>query len=91
MDFGDDIPKFCLPIFCGLSVECYNRLIPTTISVNAMAEVEDGNNVLTTILVRIVFPVLLRGPKPVWALKYENRSPPPLPVNQLNLTRVSTP
>lgn len=77
MDIGDDIPKFCPPVFCGLSVgsESYNLLIPTTISVNAVAEVLDGNNVLNTILVSIVFPVLLRGPKPVWAQTYENRAP----------------
>lgn len=91
MDVGDDIPKFCSPIFCGLSVEGHNLIIPTTISVNTMTEVLDGNNILTTILVKIVFPVLLRGPKPVWAQMYENRAPPPFPVVQLNLTRVSTP
>jgi hypothetical protein len=92
VDFGDDIPKFCPSSFCSLSVgsEGYNLLIPTTISVNTIAEVLDGNNVLTNILVRIVFPVRLRGPKPVWAQTYENRAPTFLVV-QLNLTRVSTP
>jgi hypothetical protein len=89
MDVGDDIPKFCPPIFCGLSAGIeslsaekvitsqimYNLLIPPTISVNTMAEVLDGNNVPTTIIVRIVFPVPLRGPKPVWAQTYEIRAP----------------
>lgn len=69
--------NFALPIFCELSAgsEGYSLLIPTTISVNTMAEVLDGNNVQTTILVRTVFPVLLRGPKPVWAQTYENHAP----------------
>lgn len=77
MDIGDDIPKFCPPVFYGLLVgsESYNLLIPATISVNEMAEVVYGNNVLTTILVRIVFPVLLLGPKPVLAQTYETRTP----------------
>ena len=77
VDVGDYIPEFCPPSFCSLSVgsEGYNLLIPTTISVITIAEVLDGNKVLTTILVRTVFPVRLRGPKPVWAQTYENRAP----------------
>jgi len=77
VDVGDDILKFCPPVFCGLSVgsEDYNLLIPTTISVNTMAEVLDRNKLLTIILLRTLFPVLLRGPKPVWAQTYENCAP----------------
>jgi hypothetical protein len=52
--------------------EGYNLLIPPTTSVKTMAEVLDGNNYTR---VRIVFPVLMRGPKPVWAQTYENRAP----------------
>jgi hypothetical protein len=74
---GNVFPKFCPLNFLWIvsqhrefvGSKGYSLLIATTISVNTMAKVLDGNirkcNVPTAILVRIVFPVLLYGPKPV--------------------------